>query len=601
MPVCLPVSASGPWASWLSLRRLLGTAAPSAAGAASGFDFGVAAGDVELAARRSSGREPTAPGTALIQIGRERRFGPCNLAPARRRGCGPAPPRPTTTRSRSGSAACDPAPPTTTASACAAAPTASTGSFETAPAPNQAKTIRFAISGRPGRAARARRRARPFWNRFQIWNLIRARAQRLQRPARRHDLLRHRGARATASPNVATTVPQKWRKYRINLGQDPWARARGSAAYYAHWDDHEFINDFSPFENEFPLGVGRRARSTAGCSTSAGVKAFRNYNPISYSAQERDLPQLPLGQEPGDLLPRRALLPQPQRRLPGHLRQPARQRRPRPGADRSAEHPQPLLGHRAPARQPGAAAVHARRSTTPTGRCSATAQLARFKSAIQRSTATFKVIFNEVPIQQYYVDSLRPLGGLRGGAAEPAAVPRRQRRQRRLPDRRRTRQPRQRRPLADPRGGRARSTPGSPRSPPARSRPPPTRWRSATTTGNESAGALVHDAFLKPPPPNGVGMQCAAMDQFSYAQVTVTRNQLQVELRDIAQRPGQGHRRPSTRRSGARLRALRLQPRVAGASPAKRRRASAPPVTQLTPRAAIGADVSWVRAGSREG
>ena len=30
------------------------------------------------------------------------------------------------------------------------------------------------------------------------------------------------------------------------------------------------------------------------------------------------------------------------------------------------------------------------------------AQLARFKRAIKRSTATFKVIFNEVPIQQFY-------------------------------------------------------------------------------------------------------------------------------------------------------------------------------------------------------
>ena len=29
-------------------------------------------------------------------------------------------------------------------------------------------------------------------------------------------------------------------------------------------------------------------------------------------------------------------------------------------------------------------------------------QLAKFQKAIKNSTATFKVIFNEVPIQQYY-------------------------------------------------------------------------------------------------------------------------------------------------------------------------------------------------------
>jgi len=41
-------------------------------------------------------------------------------------------------------------------------------------------------------------------------------------------------------------------------------------------------------------------------------------------------------------------------------------------------------------------------------------------------------------------------------------------------------------------------------------------------TANESADALVQAAFFKPPPPGGVGMQCAATDQFSYAEVKVT-------------------------------------------------------------------------------
>ena len=33
---------------------------------------------------------------------------------------------------------------------------------------------------------------------------------------------------------------------------------------------------------------------------------------------------------------------------------------------------------------------------------------------------------------------------------------------------------------------------------------------------------LVDSAFLTPPPPGGVGMQCSVLDQFSYGQVKAT-------------------------------------------------------------------------------
>ena len=39
-------------------------------------------------------------------------------------------------------------------------------------------------------------------------------------------------------------------------------------------------------------------------------------------------------------------------------------------------------------------------------------QLSKFKQDIANSNATFKVIFNQVPIQQYYAAPLRPLGGI---------------------------------------------------------------------------------------------------------------------------------------------------------------------------------------------
>jgi hypothetical protein len=52
------------------------------------------------------------------------------------------------------------------------------------------------------------------------------------------------------------------------------------------------------------------------------------------------------------------------------------------------------------------------------------------------------------------------------------------------------------------------------------------------TTGNPSSGDLVTAAFLKPPPPNGIGMDCAATKVFSYGQVTVNATTLKIEPKD---------------------------------------------------------------------
>ena len=49
---------------------------------------------------------------------------------------------------------------------------------------------------------------------------------------------------------------------------------------------------------------------------------------------------------------------------------------------------------------------------------------------------------------------------------------------------------------------------------------------------NDAAGPLVQSLFLKPQPPAGVGMQCAATDQFGYAQVRVNKSQLKINLLD---------------------------------------------------------------------
>jgi len=66
------------------------------------------------------------------------------------------------------------------------------------------------------------------------------------------------------------------------------------------------------------------------------------------------------------------------------------------------------------------------------------------------------------------------------------------------------------------------------------------------TTGREGSGGLVDTAFLTPPPPGGVGMQCSVVDQFSYGQVSVTSSQLTITPKNIDGQPISDNGRPCT-------------------------------------------------------
>ena len=56
-------------------------------------------------------------------------------------------------------------------------------------------------------------------------------------------------------------------------------------------------------------------------------------------------------------------------------------------------------------------------------------------------------------------------------------------------------------------------------------------------TGVPNLGTLADQLFFEPPPPAGVGMQCSVVDEFAYGHVTVTKDQLTVEPRDIDGQP----------------------------------------------------------------
>jgi phosphodiesterase/alkaline phosphatase D-like protein len=139
------------------------------------------------------------------------------------------------------------------------------GTFETAPKPSAKKTIRFAWSG-DETGVSAPGQHKPFWGRFKAFKSM---------AAEHNDFNIDFGDVIYSDPEVpgaavAHTVKQKWAMYRKKLAVANMRKIRASTGLYNHWDDHEFINDFSIAEN------GRKLYNRS-------VKAFRDYEPVTFT------------------------------------------------------------------------------------------------------------------------------------------------------------------------------------------------------------------------------------------------------------------------------------------------------------------------------
>ena len=123
--------------------------------------------------------------------------------------------------------------------------------------------VRFAISGdadaTPGPERQARRSTR-----FGVY--ARMAAERNDFNINLGDTI-YSDSEVGGAP-VARTVREKWGKYKLGLALPALRKLRASAGLYSHWDDHEFINDFSRAEN-------------GGAIYAAGVKAFTDYAPVA--------------------------------------------------------------------------------------------------------------------------------------------------------------------------------------------------------------------------------------------------------------------------------------------------------------------------------
>jgi alkaline phosphatase D len=401
------------------------------------------------------------------------------------------------------------------------------GEFETAPRRGQRRAIRFAFSG-DADGAFAPGATQPFYNDFQAYERMRA---------EHNDFNVNLGDTIYSDSEIgglppARAVADKWAKYRQNLTFPNLVALRSSAALYSDWDDHEFINDFSVPE-------------FGGALNDAGRKAFLDYAPASYSSRyglyrrfrwgrylelfildERSFRSAkasaggfcdnPFGPIAADLAP---TAPQRLRNAFGFVIPPLRKPVPKACLNRIDDPRRTFLGH---------------------------AQLRRFMTDIARSRATFKVIMNETPIQQFYA---LPYDRWEGYEAE----------REKLIDYLRRRVRNVVFLTTDTHANMAGDVrlrtlePGGPKDSgilEVVTGPVATKTFAREideAVGISGAGNAVGRLFFKPPPPAGVGMRCVALDVYSYAEVKVKRSDLTITPKDLN---GKLVRQPDGKRCG---------------------------------------------------
>jgi phosphodiesterase/alkaline phosphatase D-like protein len=507
------------------LALLMGTVAPAAASAdAPGFSLGVSAGEVRPTSALLWTRADTS-GPVLLRLSQSIPLTRCTAAPRIPGTGGPK----LTVRVLQASAATDNtvrvgvsglAPGTTYHYRfCRGTASSRLGRFVTAPRRRSTDTVRFGLTGDADGAINPAT-GQPGSNHFEIYR--RMVAEHNDFNVNLGDVMYSDSAIPGVPP--ALSLPDKWGKYRLNLSYPNLRAIRSATGLYSHWDDHEFVDDFS-------VPVGGQALF------NAGAQAFLNYTPVRFKPgtglyrtfrwgknaelfflDERAFRSAAADANPAcrdpltnvaDAMP---LLPERVRAtLAPKLGLPARSPLPAPAA---------------------CAAVFNDPSRTMLG----AQQLHAFERAIRRSRATFKIIINEVPIQQLYWE---PYDRWEGYAAERRALLGFLTRNVRnvvflttdfhanLVNTVRTGTFPEEGPSIDT--GILDIVTG----------PVALKTMAVDTdlkTGRPGASEAMRVLF-KTPRPAGLGMRCAALNVYSFAQVSVTSRAVRVSLLDDAGRP----------------------------------------------------------------
>jgi phosphodiesterase/alkaline phosphatase D-like protein len=358
------------------------------------------------------------------------------------------------------------------------------------------------------------------------------------------------GGQYRPADKSALTRREKWRKYRMNLALANLSRLRSAAPLYSHPDDHEWVNDFGPNETLPASGPGGREIRVSGRSLyMPGVRAFRDYAPVGWTRERGFFRVFHWG-----------------RNLDVFFLDERSFRSPKAGSRtiHTCDNPESHEPDAVPTAPPEKRLVFSLAISSldqpvsrecldainsPGRSMLGTRQRAEFLAAVKASTATWKVVMNEVPILQWYG---LPYDRWEGYAYE-----------RELLLRELDKIPNVVFLSTDHHAAFANVI----RIKTFRSEGGPidtglfdfTAGPVATNTfkreinaavgGNPDSGAsgdVLDDFFLEPAPDAGLGMHplfapngfgCTATDVFSYGQVTVTRDTLTVQPKDLNRGP----------------------------------------------------------------
>jgi len=508
----------------LALAVVLVTA-PSAM-AARGFSLGVAAGEVSATGAIVWGHAD-ASGRYTLQVARDRRFrrvedefgvraaaGKDNTVQRRVRGLGPGK-RYFYRFTGSGGRRSD------------------TGTFTTAPRAKADVRVDFAWTGdtdfnaTPGQT-------QPYWNNGGVFRRMRAEG---------NDFNIHFGDTIYSDSEVpgrldpiALTVEQKWEKYRVNIANPNLQALRRSAGFFSHWDDHEFINDFSPAESTFSNDVNIDGRELY----SRSVKAFRDYAPVRWTSRDGLYRKLRWG-----------------RNLEVFFLDQRSFRSAKADEGGVCNNPQTGQPDLAPTAPPSTRAFYALlvpSLSEPVAQACLDAirsdqrtylgqrQLNRFVRDVRESNARFKVVMNELPIQQFYA---LPYDRWEGYEAERQQVLRRLQPVKNVvfltTDVHATLVNDARFQTLEAGGPKISGILDVTVGPAATAN---FAVEIEDATGVEGAGGLIDSFTFEGGPPNGVAMRCSVVNQFSYGQVTVTRRRLTITPKDIDGRPQRNDGKP---------------------------------------------------------
>ncbi len=542
-----------PRRSLVPLLVVLGALAVPAGASAASFSYGVAAGDATSTSARVWARAPRT-GIVMVEVSRSSRFpsGATRRVAVRALGSADRTVQVTVGRLqpnmryfyrwRTGVVARPAARQTPAFTGRAAASRvifSRVGRLQTAPRSTESRTIRFAWSG-DADAQPAPGSKTPFYNTLGDNSFAVYRAMQ----GEHNDFNVNLGDTIYSDSEVggrnalALTRAQKDAKYKQNLGLRNLTNLRSSGNFYSHPDDHEFVNDFALREQLAATKPNGQRTFVSGRSVYyPGVRAFRDYAPVTYSRKrgfyrvfhwgknldvffldERSFRSVKAGS------PSIHVCDNPQTHEPDLA--------PTAPADKRT-----LFSFLVPSLKEDVTPACLARLRDPKRTMLGKNQEAEFFNAVSHSKATFKVIMNEVNIQQYFA---LPYDRWEGYEADRQRVLSFVKNKVRnaiflttdvhanlVNDARFDTFPADKSPSQD--SGLLDVSTG-----PVATMTYKREINGATggDPGTGSSAQSIDSVFFTPPPPTGVGMTCSALNVFSYGQVTVSSDKLVIQAKD---------------------------------------------------------------------